>query len=526
MRIVLVSNSTMQPLAGLLKEHDVVVGGVADLLGWLIDPTAPPSDPLTEMVVVCPDGDSLLAPLGSVDLLDELGDRVEAFARDHPSVRVVVSTLLAPWRSAASFADAAEPRGRFASRASWDTTLARLAAELGNVSVLDVRGLAEEHGRATLVNDSYWYLGRIRWSTVGFQVLADELRRIVAATRSAARKVLVLDLDNTLWGGVIGEDGMSGIALGEEGSGKCFRDFQRQVLALKETGVLLAVVSKNDPAIVAEVLEEHPGMVLRTGDFVEVDAGWTNKADRIAEMASRLDLGLDSFVFVDDNPVERDLVRSTLPDVAVPDFPTRIDQLPSWFVDTVVTDWFPRSVVLDEDRAKTLQYQARGERRRAEAADMESFLASLDIRLSFRVDDASLVPRLAQLTQKTNQFNLTTERMTPAEIQQLISSPDHSVVACDYADRFGDEGTIGLAIIDLARGELQNLLLSCRVLGRGVEDALLAEVAVLVAARGHRRITGRFVPTSRNSVASSFLDRAGFRLLDNNGALVGEKEIL
>ncbi|MEY4231709.1 MAG: hypothetical protein RLZZ362_2558 [Actinomycetota bacterium] len=526
MRIVVVTNTTMQPLVGLLKGHDVLVSGVADLVPWLVDLAAPAADSSTEMVVVCPDGDSLLSPLGSTELLDELGDRVEAFARSNPAVQVVAMTLLAQHRSATSYADGGDPCGRLASRARWDLRLAELAVDLSNVTVLDLRGLAEEYGRAALINDAYWYLGRIRFSQLGFQVLAKELRRIVAAVSSRARKVLALDLDNTLWGGVLGEEGVAGIALGDEGTGKCFRDFQRQILALKEAGTILAVVSKNDPDIVAEALSTHASMVLRSGDFVDIDAAWTNKADRLAAMAERLDLGLDSFVFIDDNPVERDLVRTTLPAVAVPDFPAQPEALVDWFLEQVVPEWFPRSVVLDEDRAKTQQYRAQGMRRRAAAADLDAYLASLDIRLGFRIDDEALVPRLAQLTQKTNQFNLTTERLTTAEVQALVMSQDHAVVACDYADRFGDEGTIGLAIVDLSNGSLTNLLLSCRVLGRGVEDSLLVEVERLSAERGWTALSARFVPTARNAVASSFLARVGFRLEDDEGVLVGEKEIL
>lgn len=525
MRIVVVTNTTMQPLVGLLKGHDVIVSGVSDLLTWLVDTAAPAAETATEMVVVCPDGDSLLSPLGSTELLDELGHRLEVFARSKPAVQVVATTLLAQHRSASSFADGGDPLGRLASRARWELRLAELSSNLSNVTVLDLRGLAEEHGRTALVNDAYWYLGRIRFSHLGFEVLAKELLRIVAALSSRARKVLVLDLDNTLWGGVLGEEGVVGIELGEEGIGKCFRDFQRQILALKEAGTILAVVSKNDSDIVAEALSSHPSMVLKPDDFVEIDTAWTNKSDRLAAMAERLDLGLDAFVFIDDNPAERDLVRSTLPSVAVPDFPSQPETLVGWFLEQVVPELFPRSAILSEDRGKTQQYQAQGMRRQAATADMDGFLASLDIRLTFRINDVALVPRLAQLTQKTNQFNLTTQRLTTAEIHALITSQNHAVVACDYADRFGDEGTVGLAIVDLDDGSLMNLLLSCRVLGRGVEDALLAEVERWLVTQGKTALSGQFVPTARNAVASSFLAQAGFRLTDKEGTLFGVKDI-
>ncbi len=527
MRIVVVSNTTMDPLARNLAGHEVVVSGVGDLIPWLIDPSSPAADPSTGLVLVCPDGDSLVPPLADgAALLDELLAHVDGFAARHPGTPVAVTTLLLDSRGPLAHADATTPAGRFAARARWEAGLAEMAAGRPNVNVVDLRGLAERHGAAALVNDSYWYLGRIRFSPLGFSALAQDLAELVAGLANQARKVLVLDLDNTLWGGVVGEEGVGGIGLGEDGPAKCHRDFQRQVKALREAGTLLAVVSKNDPEIVDEVFDTHPMMVLRREDVMAISASWDDKATRIATLADTLGLGLDAFVFIDDNPVERELVRRALPAVAVPEFPDRVERLPRWFVEEVVPAFFPRARVLDEDRHKTGQYQARQARRELETADLATFLATLDIRLTFRADDLTLVPRISQLTQKTNQFNLTTERLSTAEVQALVASPDHVVLACDYADRFGQEGTIGVAFVDVASGELANLLLSCRVLGRGVEDALLGEAARRVSERGHGRLRARFVPTARNGVAAEFLGRNGFALEPAGaGGLVGEWDL-
>ncbi len=528
MRIVVVSNTTMDPLARNLEGDEVVVSGVGDLIPWLIDPSSPAADPATGLVLVCPDGDSLVPPLADdSSLLDELLSHVDGFAGRHPGTPVAVTTLLLDSRGPLAHADAANPGGRFAARARWEAGLAEIAADRPNVNVVDLRGLAERHGAAALVNDSYWYLGRIRFSTLGFSALAEELAVLRRGLANQARKVLVLDLDNTLWGGVVGEDGLGGIRLGEDGPAKCYRDFQRHVKALREAGTLLTVVSKNDAEIVDEVFDTHPMMVLKRDDIVAISADWTDKATRIATLADTLDLGLDAFVFIDDNPVERELVRTALPAVAVPEFPDRVERLPRWFAEEVVPAFFPRARVLDEDRNKTRQYQARQARRQVETADLATFLATLDIRLTFRADDDTLVPRVSQLTQKTNQFNLTTERLSTTEVQALMASPDHAVVACDYADRFGDEGTIGVAFVDAAGGELSNLMLSCRVLGRGVEDALLGEVARRAAERGHDRLRARFLPTARNGVAAGFLERNGFAMepAGDGGGLAGEKAL-
>ncbi len=526
MRIVVVANATMDPLARHLPGHDVITGGVGDLLTGLIDPAAVAADPATDLVVVCPDGDSTLPPLGSAGLLPQLADQVDRFAADHPGTTVVATTLIASARTPSGHADPSDPAGRFAQRARWEARLAELAARHTNLHICDLRALAEEHGRSALVTDTYWYLGRIRLSPLGFELLAGELLALERGLASQARKLLVLDLDDTLWGGVVGEDGAAGIALGEDGAGKCHRDLQRLLRALREAGTLLAVVSKNDPALVDEVLDHHPMMLLRRDDFVAVSADWTPKADRIANLVAELDLGLDATVFIDDSPVEREQVRRALPTVAVPEFPSRPEALPAWLSEEVVPRWFPRASVLDTDRDKTRQYKARQLRRGLEVTDLEGFLDSLAIDLRFRVDDETLVARMSQLTQKTNQFNLTTQRLSAPEVQRLIASPDHVLIACDYTDRFGDEGTIGMAVVDLARGELANLLLSCRVLGRGVEHHLLAHAEHHLAERAHRRMRARFVPTARNGVAADFLESAGFeRAIGDETTWIGDKEL-
>lgn len=527
MRIAIVSNMTMEPLAGKLSGHDVVTTGVGSLLQALVDPTSPAADSSTDVVVICPDGASILPPFGSAELVDELAGLVEAFAVRHPSKFVAVSTLLAGSRVPSSFADVALPGGRFAARVNWDRRLSELALGLPNVGVLDLAGLSQT-ATEPLTNDAYWYLGRIRLSTAGFDLVALEVERMLAGLLSRSRKLLVLDLDNTLWGGVVGEDGIEGLKLGEDGVGKCFRDFQVHLRALQACGVLLAVVSKNDHALAEETIENHPMMVLRRPDFVAVSADWTNKADRIVALTADLDLGLDSVVFIDDNPAERDLVRRTLPDVAVPEFPTRNEHLSSWLTDEVVPTHFPRVRVLEEDSAKTANYRARSERKTAAAAaaaDLDGFIEALQIELTYYVDDLSLAQRISQLSQKTNQFNLTTDRRSPAEVTQLMEAADHRVVACRYSDRFGDEGIIGAAFLDVGSARMSNLLLSCRVLGRRVEFALIAEVERLAHESGLGELTASFLPSDRNGVAASFLPAAGYRQTVASEGWTGTKGI-
>jgi FkbH-like protein len=295
---------------------------------------------------------------------------------------------------------------------------------------------------------------------------------------------------------------------------------------LQRTGVLLAVASKNDADLVASVFNDHRDMVLRSHDFVTLKVNWTNKAANLQAIAEELDLAPESFVFIDDNAVERALIKQAMPEVAVPEFPDRPELLPNWFVTDVVPAYFPRVRVLESDAAKSKQYRARGERHRAATIDLEGFLASLDMSLTFRVDDPDVVNRLSQMTQKTNQFNLTTQRWSPSEVAARTSDPGIAVIACDYSDRFGDEGTVGMAVLDVKEGALVNLLLSCRVLGRGVEDRLMEYVEVLACRHGLGELTATFVPTDRNRVARPFLERRGYVEMSSSDACwMGQREI-
>ncbi len=420
------------------------------------------------------------------------------------------------------------PDGTVARAARFNAALRELAEEQANVAILDVALVFDRLGRDQAVAPTYWYAGRIPYSAAWFAACGEHLRGLLDAHRSRARKVLVCDLDNTLWGGVLGEEGPGGIALGEDGVGKCYRDLQREIQALQQSGVLLVVASKNDAALVDEVLAEHPMMVLRDTDFAAKRVDWGDKAANISAIADELSLGLDSFVLLDDNPVERALVAEVLPDVAVPEVPDRPELLPRWFVRDVVFPYFPKLRILDADRAKTASYRARTERARTEATatDLTSFLRGLEIQLDLRVDDPYLVDRAAQMTQKTNQFNLTTRRCSPGEIQAMVDDDRHAVVTVGYSDRFGDEGVVGLAVLDGADGSVPLLLLSCRVIGRGVEDALVEHLEGVARSRGIGALTCTFVPTDRNGVAADFLPRRGWTAVEGaDGAITYREEL-
>jgi FkbH-like protein len=292
--------------------------------------------------------------------------------------------------------------------------------------------------------------------------------------------------------------------------------------------VLLAIASKNNAADVDEVFEDNPMMILRREDFAAIRANWRPKAENIAEIADLLDLGVDSFVYIDDDPVERAAISKFLPEIIVPGFPDRPENLQDWFISEVVPAYFGKYAISDEDAGKTEQYRARDARRKLAATfDLDGYLAELGIECQIHVDATNRLVRAAQMTQKTNQFNLTTRRYGVTDLARFVESPEHAVVLLDYRDRFGDEGSVGLAIVNLEDARIDTFLTSCRVIGRKVEHRLLDKAVELCRQRGHQRIVGEYIPTRKNQLAAKFYDSYGFaRIAEHpDGRITYEKPI-
>jgi FkbH-like protein len=368
------------------------------------------------------------------------------------------------------------------------------------------RGVAAAYRDARL-----WYLARMRLNPQGLAALADTVAEHVAASRGMARKVVAVDLDDVLWGGVVGEVGLSGIELGEDGLGLAYQDLQRELAKLARTGVLVVAASKNNPTDVDEVLDRHPAMVLRRDDFAALRVSWEDKATSLRGLAEELDLGLDSFVFLDDNPVERDWVRAALPEVLVPELPDDPVDRPAFLRGA---PWFRRISVTGADAARTASYQAQSRRRdlRGAVASFDDFLAELGQEAVVEPLHEGSLARAAQLAQRTNQFNLTTRRYSVAELEAVAADPAAEAFTLALSDRFGDSGITGLAILRFLDGtaEVDTLLLSCRVLGRRVEDAFLAFLAERARERGARMLVGRYVESPRNEQVRSFYADRGF----------------
>jgi FkbH-like protein len=391
----------------------------------------------------------------------------------------------------------------------------REAADRAGVDVLAIDDLVQSEGLGAWHDPSLWCSAKQEISPRVAHIYGDAAARIVAARKGRSGKCLVLDLDNTLWGGVIGDDGLDGIVLGQGSArGEGFLQFQEYALAQAQRGIILAVVSKNDEANALLPFESHPDMLLRKKDISCFIANWEDKATNIRRVAQELNIGLDSLVFVDDNPFERELVRRELPMVSVPEVSENPAEIPGLLA---AAGYFEGVAVTAEDLARTESYRANRERADllGEATDLGSYLQSLEMDLRWGEFDTLNLTRVTQLINKTNQFNLTTRRYSEEEVREVIASPADIGLHFRLLDKFGDNGIIGILI---GRGlddvlVIDTWLMSCRVLGREVESAMLNVLCESAVAAGHVRIEGRFIPTAKNSMVRDLYDRLGFDLI-------------
>jgi FkbH-like protein len=342
---------------------------------------------------------------------------------------------------------------------------------------------------------------------------AQDLSRIVRALRGCTKKCLVLDCDNTLWGGIVGEDGIDGIKLDRnEYPGKVFHAFHNSLLHLAERGVLIALCSKNNEADVFEVMDKHPWCRLKRSHLAAWRINWQDKTENIVELAEELNLGLDSLVFIDDNPVERDLVRKVLPDVTVLQVPEKLYDLPSLVFELGL---FDNIRLTDEDKRRTRLYQSESQRKAACGAfkSVDEYLASLQTVASIHRVRPAEIARVAQLTQKTNQFNLTTRRYSERDIEALAERQDAAAFSLSVHDRYGDLGLVGVMVLERngVIGRIDTCLMSCRALGRGLERAMVARcLDVMGRAWDVQKWQAEYIPTRKNMQVADFWTKNGF----------------
>jgi FkbH-like protein len=386
--------------------------------------------------------------------------------------------------------------------------------------VVDVAHLASTVGLADWHAPRDWNSAKLPFSESFVPLYAEHVTRAIAALRGKSRRCLILDLDNTLWGGVIGDDGLEGIKLGQgDATGEAYLSVQRLALDLRSRGIVLAVCSKNEDEIARSAFQRHPDMLLKENHIAVFQANWKDKATNIKAIAAELSLGLESLVFLDDNPVERLLIRQMLPEVAVPELPDD----PSLYARTLAAAGYFEAVTFSEDdlkRADFYQDNARRVNLQKQAGDLESYLASLDMEITFQSFDETGRARISQLINKSNQFNVTTKRYTEAQVEAMQNDPAYFTLQVRLSDTFGDNGMISVVIcrrVSPDTWEIDTWLMSCRVLGRRVEDMVLREILEHAKAEGVKKIIGIYIPTDRNKLVAEHYPKLGFHLIRKEG---------
>jgi len=370
-----------------------------------------------------------------------------------------------------------------------------------------------KYGQNSVYSPKTWYLASNPFSVLGEKLITEKILQFIRPAKIPSKKCLVLDLDNTLWGGVIGEDGINEIKLDNHGLNARFYDFQKEILEIHKKGILLAIASKNNIEDV-ELGFKHPFMVLKKEYFSAIIASWQPKSESLIQIAKVLNIGIDSLVFIDDNPVEREEVRQNCPDVVVADFPEDTSFL-SEFAVNLYDKYFYSWNLTKEDLQRTEMYadNAKREENKKNFANLDDFIADLNVQLDVQRVDSTTTSRTYQMLQKTNQFNLTTKRYTETEVAQMINCPNILMLIGNVKDKFGDNGfsILGIAkLISETEAEIDSFLMSCRIMGRKIEFTFLKEMEKRLTDIGIKIIYANYAPTSKNSPCKNFYIEAGY----------------
>jgi len=381
-----------------------------------------------------------------------------------------------------------------------------------SVYIFDIFCFMIKHGETNVFNFQNYLFGDIKIAINYIPKLAHELMSFVISTLGLTKKCIVLDLDNTLWGGIVGEDGFDGIRLGPQPPGNAYVEFQKTIKALTQRGIILAINSKNNFDDAMKIIQEHPHMILKDNDFACIKINWNDKVSNMKEIANELNLGLDSFVFFDDDPVNRELVRKTIPDVTTPELPDD----PSKYVEILQSlNEFSVFQITNEDLNRKKMYSQQRNRQVSEVSstNLGEFLKTLDLHVSIKKSNSFTIPRISQLILKTNQFNLSTKRYQEDDIRKF-SDDDQVLIGCaQVKDKFGDNGITGVFIVKKLNSDewfLDTFLLSCRVMGREVEKAILNYIINEAKKNGIRKIKSQYIVTKKNKPVENFLPDCGF----------------
>lgn len=523
-RVALLSNVTVDLIAGKLRrKYDFYMPDGFDT--WVqetINPAAGLYGEKFDAVIALLDG----TEARSWKTLDEGAERVglwkqalTALVSSISTIPIFVSTIDFRENRIKSLS---ERSFKYELENDWYQFVQGLVESKNNVYLFDLADTIAEVGRKQFYSNKMWYMSSMPYSRDGLNAVSNEIDRVLEAAFTTRKKIIALDLDNTLWGGVIGEDGVDGIELSDHKEGQRYYDFQRQLLEMKNRGVVLGIVSKNNEEDAEAAIRNHPAMLLRDDEFVSRKINWENKALNLKAMESELNLTEGGFIFVDDNPVERETVKGECPDMLVPDFPDDTTELLS-FAEDIWFDYCRPLRVLGEDLKKTQMYQNEAKRKQEleSSLNLDDYIAKLEMVADIhRMRDTEL-ERVVQLINKTNQFNVTTKRYTQAEVEKIAADPNNAIYVVYSSDKYGDSGLISVIILIGSEVDVRidTFLMSCRVMGRKLEDVILNELA----AKYQKKMIGEFVPTAKNAPVRELFDRLGFSpVSDDNGHKVYE----
>lgn len=519
MKIALLSNTNMDFVVRQLRQSGTALSvyeteGYGNELGMLLDDTSSYHAFAPEITFLVEDLMELLEH--DLDLVNAKRKVESWFAEAESALRADGIYYISDAYLWGSELEVVQESGRKAALEQiWQARLESCAVNHANVRILPYRHMIEKLGEEAAFSLKMWYMGRILLNMEAQKRLCACILEKVETETGTPRKVLLLDLDNTLWGGLAGEAMQDPVKLSEEHAGLAYKNLQRVLLQMQRQGVLLGIVSKNNEEDAMEILSGHPHMVLLPECFAARKINWKEKHENILEIAKELNLGVDSFVFFDDNPAERALVRELLPEVAVPDFPEKPEDLAPVMTE-IYRKYFAKPVLTDEDREKTAQYAANARRSELKnaASNFEEYLQQLQITLG-RVKPERFLERMAQLVNKTNQFNLTTKRYTQAQLQQMLEDTEKRIYLYRSADRFGDNGVVAVVIVDMRREIpiVEEFAMSCRVMGRRLEYAIIADVEQDIKAAGFCRLRGVYLPTQKNRPVEGLYRQLGYRLV-------------
>ena len=532
-KIALLSSFTIEPLGVYLDIEtrmldlfpDIFLGGFNLFRQEILDPTSELYKFEPDITILAVNLDHLLDKLNDTfynlnveekqDLIklaiNEMRSLTEVFKKNSSGI-LIINNYTIPLYSPLGILDTKEELGIREFYQVVNQELANLFKKDEKIYVFDLNKMASGFGIQNIINYKMHYMASMEFSESFLPYLVKEYISYVKAFKGMTKKCIVLDLDNTLWGGIIGEDGMEGIKLDNSFPGNQFVDFQKSILRLHERGIILAINSKNNFEDAIEVIRNHPSMILKEENFASIKINWAAKVKNIVEISEEIGIGLDSMVFFDDNAVERHLVSKALPEVLVVDLP----KSPSLYKTTLENlHVFDLLSVTDEDKKRGQMYAARKERKKLESSlGIDDYLKNLEISINVKQIDDFSFPRIANLIMKTNQFNLTTKRYSKADISEMNNDTNTKIFYLKVKDRFGDEGIVGVAITKQVEKtwNMDTLLMSCRVIGRRIEDAFLYKIIEDAKNNDIESMKAIYIRTKKNDLVSNFYKNMGFRL--------------